>query len=62
MNNQNWKISIEQYGCKYSIELDHGDASMEEVYESIRGVLGASGWAPSLVKEILNIEDDEDTI
>ena len=56
-NNENWKITIEQYGCKYSIELDKPDTTIEDVYNGLRQILLASGWQPETVKEILN-EDD----
>ena len=58
MNNKNWKITIEQYGCKYSVELDHSDVTTEEVFNGVKQVLLASSWHPDQVKEILN-EDDE---
>ena len=56
-NNENWKITIEQYGCKYSIELDKPDVTIEDVYNGLRQILLASGWHPNNVKEIFN-EDD----
>ena len=57
MNNQNWNITIEQYGCKYSIELDHPDVSVEDVFNALKGILAASGWSNEQVKEILNEEE-----
>ena len=56
-NNENWKITIEQYGNKYSIELDHADVNISEVYEALKQILLASGWHIDTVKEMLN--DDE---
>jgi len=56
-NNKNWKITIEQYGCKYSIELNHPDVDVTEVYDALRQILLASSWSPEQVKEILNEEE-----
>ena len=56
--NHNWKITIENYGCKYSIELDHADANITEVHEGLRGILGASGWTESIINEIFNEDKD----
>ena len=55
--NENWKITIEQYGCKYSIELDKPDVDIEEVYQALKSILLASSWSCEQVKEILNEED-----
>lgn len=56
MKNENWKITIVQYGCKYSLELDHADVDIKEVYDSLRQILLCSGWSEKQVKEILNEE------
>ena len=54
---QNWKITIEQYGRRYSIELDHADVNIEEVFNNVKQILLCSGWQDLQVKEILN-EDE----
>ena len=53
-NNENWKITIEQYGCKYSLELDHADVTLEEVYNALRQIMLCSGWSEEQLKEIFN--------
>jgi hypothetical protein len=57
MKKETWKITIEQYGCKYSLELDHADVNVEEVYNALKQILACSGWSECLVKQILN-EDE----
>ena len=53
---ENWKITIEQYGRKYSLELDHADVTIEDVYEALKQILACSGWSEDSIKEILNEE------
>ena len=55
----NWKITIEHYGNKYSIELGHADVNYEDVYNALKGILSASGWSDEQVDIILNREEDE---
>jgi hypothetical protein len=57
INNHNWKITVEQYGCKYSIELDKPDVTIENVYDALKQILAASGWHYEQIKEILNIDE-----
>ena len=54
MNKQPYRITIEQYGNKYSIEIDHSDIDFTEYLNLLRQISLASGWGTAVVNEFLD--------
>ena len=51
-----YKIIIEQYYQKVSIEKDHSDITLEEFGEMIYNISMAAGWSEENLKEIIKVE------
>ena len=49
---QPFRITIEQYNQKVSVEVDHSDVSVTELIDLLEQALMGSGWAESQVEEI----------
>jgi len=51
-----FRITIEHYNQKISVEVDHSDVSLSEVAELLEQALKGAGFLESQVKEIINQE------
>lgn len=51
---QPYKITIEQYGYKYSVEVDHSDISFTDYVELLRQLSLAAGWGTKTVEEFFD--------
>lgn len=51
---QPFRITIEQYNQRVSVEVDHSDVCIEQVADLLEQVLLGAGWAKSSVKGIFN--------
>lgn len=51
MKKQPYRITIEQYEYKYTIEVDHSDIDFTEYIELLRQISLAAGWNPKTVDE-----------
>ena len=49
---QPYKITIEQYEYKYTIEVDHSDISFTEYIDLLRQISLAAGWGNESVDEV----------
>lgn len=49
-----YKITIEQYGYKYSVEVDHSDISFTDYVELLRRLSLAAGWTTDAVEEFFD--------
>ena len=59
MKQKPFRITIEHWDQKVSVEVDHSEVSIEEVFDMLQQVLLGAGWHPDQVKQILNIDEDE---
>ena len=48
---QPYRITIEQYDYKYSVEVDHSDIDFTEYIELLRSLTLAAGWSIDHVKD-----------
>ena len=53
---QPYRITIEQYEYKYSVEVDHSDISFTEYVELLRQLTLAAGWGTDAVEEFFDGE------
>ena len=51
-----FRITIEQYDQKISVEVDHSDVSLPEVAELLEQVLKGAGFSEEGVMEMINQE------
>lgn len=51
---QPYKITIEQYGYKYSVEVDHSDISFTDYVELLRQLSLAAGWSVDSIEELFD--------
>ena len=51
MKKQPYRITIEQYEYKYSVEVDHSDIDFTEYVDLLRKITLAAGWSTNMVKE-----------
>lgn len=51
---QPYRITIEHYDTKVSIETDHSDIDLDELATLLRSVLLAAGWSEALIDELIN--------
>lgn len=51
---QPFRITIEQYNQRVSVEVNHSDVSIEQVAELLEQVLLGAGWEEASVKGIFN--------
>lgn len=51
---QPYKITIEQYEYKYSVEVDHSDISFTDYVELLRQISLAAGWNTNTVEEFFD--------
>ena len=51
---QPYKITIEQYGYKYSVEVDHSDISFTDYVELLRQLSLAAGWSIDNIEELFD--------
>lgn len=49
---QPFRITIEHYDMKVSIEKDHSDIDAEELADMLYNVSLAAGWLPEILDEI----------
>ena len=49
---QPFRITIEQYNQKTSVEVDHSDVDIEQVAGLLEQVLMGAGWSADTVQEI----------
>ena len=56
MKKQPYRITIEQYEYKYSVEIDHSDIDFTEYVELLRKITLAAGWGTDTVKEFFDGE------
>ena len=54
MKKQPYRITIEQYEYKYSVEVDHSDISFTDYVELLRQITLAAGWGTDAVEEFFN--------
>lgn len=47
------KLTLENYGNKYTIETQHEDLSLEEYFAFFKGLLVASSWLEDSVNEYI---------
>ena len=52
---QPYRITIEHYDTKVSIEIDHSDITIDELATLLKSVLLAAGWSEQLINELINI-------
>ena len=53
---QPYRITIEQYEYKYSVEVDHSDIDFTEYVELLRKITLAAGWGTDTVEEFFDGE------
>jgi hypothetical protein len=51
-----FRVTIEHYNQKISVEVDHSDVSLSEVAELLEQALKGAGFSESRVKEMINQE------
>lgn len=51
-----FRITIEQYDQKISVEIDHSDVSLSEVIDLIVQALKGAGFSEDHVKKMINQE------
>jgi hypothetical protein len=51
MKKQPYRITIEQYEYKYSVEVDHSDIDFTEYVDILRQISLASGWSINMVED-----------
>jgi len=51
---QPYRITIEQYEYKYSVEVDHSDISFTDYVELLRQITLAAGWGIDAVEEFFD--------
>jgi len=54
MKKQPYRITIEQYEYKYSIEVDHSDIDFTEYVDLLRQISLAAGWGTETVNEFFD--------
>jgi hypothetical protein len=54
MKEQPYKITIEQYEYKYSVEIDHSDITFTEYVDLLRQITLAAGWGTDVVEELFD--------
>ena len=47
------KITLEHYGHKNSVEIDHDDGGVEDIKVLLRALLILSGWGEDLIQEMI---------
>ena len=51
-----FRVTIEHYNQKVSVEIDHSDVSLSEVAELLEQALKGAGFLESQVQEMINPE------
>ena len=51
---QPYKITIEQYEYKYSVQVDHSDIDFAEYIELLRQISLAAGWNTNTIEEFFD--------
>lgn len=54
------KVTYEAYGKKVEISLDHDDVNMEELFDCLRELVLAAGFASKTVGEYFDPYTEED--
>ena len=54
MKEQPYKITIETYKYKYSVEVDHSDITFTEYVDLLRQITLAAGWGTDAVEEFFD--------
>ena len=53
---QPFRITIEHYDTKVTVEKDHSDLDIHEAAELVATALIAVGYSEELVKKVINVE------
>lgn len=53
---QPFRITIEHYDTKVTVEKDHSDLDIHEVAELVATALVAIGYSEKLVEQVINVE------
>ena len=53
-HNKPYRITIEQYNYKYSIEIDHSDIDFREYLDILMQLSLAAGWSTNAVEEFFD--------
>ena len=51
---QPYRITIDHYDTKVSIEIDRSDITLDELATLLKSVLLAAGWSEVLIDELIN--------
>lgn len=54
--NKPFRVTIEHYNQKVSVEVDHSDVDLTEVADLLEQALKGAGYLESQVKELINQE------
>ena len=54
MKKEPYRITIEQYEYKYSIEVDHSDIDFTKYVDLLRQITLAAGWNTDAVEEFFD--------
>ena len=52
------KLTIKQYDVEYSIELNHDDVDMEELYINLKQLCMGVGFHPDVVNDYFDPEEE----
>ena len=53
---QPFRVTIEHYDIKVTVEKDHSDLDIHEVAELMASALVAVGYGQALVEQVINVE------
>lgn len=54
MKEQPYRITIEKYEYKYSVEIDHSDITFTDYVDLLRQITLAAGWGVDAVEEFFD--------
>jgi len=54
INDKPYRVTIEQYEYKYSVEVDHSDISFTDYIDLLRQITLAAGWGTDAVEEFFD--------
>lgn len=57
---QPFRVTIEQYNQKVSVEVDHSDVNLEQVVDLLEQALMGAGWSEAHVAEIFGSNPPND--
>lgn len=53
------KISAEQYGCKYTLEVDYDDLTIDDFKQLLKSLALSMGYHPDNVNEMFGDENEQ---